>query len=570
MSGSFSIGGLVSGLNSNEIITQLIQLERQPINRLEDRILAFRTQQEAISGLRTQLLTLRNRVQDFRLSDAVFNQFTATSSTESVLRAEVASENPVSGSFTINVQTLASASVATSSTSIGAAINPAAALNSSGIATTINAGTFTINGVQFNVDPTTNSLNNILSTINGSAAGVTATYNAATDKVTFANTTPGDTSIINFGASGDTSNLLNVLNVVGATQSTVAGVTQVTSTRNLGAVDPADTLNTISFAGGAVTSGSFQINGTTITVDNANDSLSAVIARINASDAGVSASYDTATDTIRVVSNTLGSRTIRFTAGTSNFLNVTNLTTATQTAGTDSTFTVNGGPVQTRNSNQVTDAIGGVTLNFLSVGTSTVTVETDNDAIVEDVQAFVTAYNESITSIRALVGQGGRLENDATIRQIDTFLKSTVFNTVTGLGGSLQTLLDIGISTGSTFTQENAGLLELDEEAFLEALQEDPGSVQSLFSNSNGNGIADQLFTYLDETTGLNGFLNQRSRSNGIIEQQIDALNDRIERLEQRVEFKEQRLRAQFARLETLSSSLQSQSSSLAAIASQF
>ncbi|GMW03401.1 MAG: hypothetical protein AMXMBFR84_45350 [Candidatus Hydrogenedentota bacterium] len=486
------------------------------------------------------------------------------------MRAEVASENPVSGSFTINVQTLASASVATSSTSIGAAINPAAALNSSGIATTINAGTFTINGVQFNVDPTTNSLNNILSTINGSAAGVTATYNAATDKVTFANTTPGDTSIINFGASGDTSNLLNVLNVVGATQSTVAGVTQVTSTRNLGAVDPADTLNTISFAGGAVTSGSFQINGTTITVDNANDSLSAVIARINASDAGVSASYDTATDTIRVVSNTLGSRTIRFTAGTSNFLNVTNLTTATQTAGTDSTFTVNGGPVQTRNSNQVTDAIGGVTLNFLSVGTSTVTVETDNDAIVEDVQAFVTAYNESITSIRALVGQGGRLENDATIRQIDTFLKSTVFNTVTGLGGSLQTLLDIGISTGSTFTQENAGLLELDEEAFLEALQEDPGSVQSLFSNSNGNGIADQLFTYLDETTGLNGFLNQRSRSNGIIEQQIDALNDRIERLEQRVEFKEQRLRAQFARLETLSSSLQSQSSSLAAIASQF
>src|SRR5690606_27398527 len=110
-----------------------------------------------------------------------------------------------------------------------------------------------------------------------------------------------------------------------------------------------------------------------------------------------------------------------FTPGTSNFLNATNLSAATQTAGTDSQFTVNGGPVQTRNSNQVTDAIGGVTLNFLSVGTSTVAVETDNEAIVEDVQAFVTAYNDSITQIKGLVAVGGRLENDASIRQIQSF-----------------------------------------------------------------------------------------------------------------------------------------------------
>ena len=122
-----------------------------------------------------------------------------------------------------------------------------------------------------------------------------------------------------------------------------------------------------------------KLAGISITVDPTVDTLEDLLTRINGSDAGVTASYDSTNDTIRVVSSNLGSPTISFVSGTSNFLDITNLTTATQTAGNNSQFTIDGGPVQSRNSNTVTDAITDITLNLLTVGTSSINVETDQD-----------------------------------------------------------------------------------------------------------------------------------------------------------------------------------------------
>lgn len=568
MSGLFSIGGLITGLDSNTLISQLMQLERQPITRIESRISTLESQQGALRELRTQLQTLRSRVQDFRIT-SVFGQYAATSSGETVLGATVSGQNPVAGSYVVNVTQLASATLATSSGRLGANINSAAALDSSGINTAVTAGTFTINGVGFTVDPTTQSLDQILTQINGSAAGVTATYDSGTDRVVFENTAVGDTSLINFGASGDDSNFLSAINVIGATQTTgLSGSTTVTGTRNLGAANPGETLNTVAFAGGAVTAGNFYINGTAITVDPTVDSVSDVISRINDSDAQVTASYDASTDTIRVVSKALGSRTIGFTAGTSNFLDVANLTAATQTAGQDSQFTINGGAVQTRNSNEVADAIGGVTLNFLSTGTSTVTVELDDDAIIEDVQEFITAFNDSVTQIRDAVGPSGVLRSDGTLTSIESFLRSAVFSQVSGLAGTFQSLLDIGISTGDTFDSTAVSLLELDEDAFREALRDNRTNVENLFSNTAENGIADLMFEYLDEATKTTGFLNERSKANGSIDQQIQNYNDQIDRIEERLVLKEARLRQQFSRMEQLASQLQAQGGALSALSS--
>ena len=123
-------------------------------------------------------------------------------------------------------------------------------------------------------------------------------------------------------------------------------------------VYPNAVLNTLNLRAGAITAGSFRVNGISITVDPTTDTLMDVIGRINDSDAGVTASYDTSSDSIRVVADTLGSRTMSFQTDTSNFLDSTYLTTATQQAGNDSQFTINGGPVLTRNTNEVDDAIG--------------------------------------------------------------------------------------------------------------------------------------------------------------------------------------------------------------------
>ncbi len=569
MGGTFSAGGLISGIDSNTLIQQLVMLQRQPIFRIEDRISVLDLQQDAVKEIRTQMTTLRNRVQDFRFG-TIFSAFQTASSEETAMTAEVSSPNPVTGSFEIDVTQLATATSAESGGVLGAAIDPNAVLDSSGITTDVSAGTFTINGVALTVDPATQSLNNVLATINASAAGVTATYDGASDTVTLENTTPGDTSVINFGASGDDSNFLNVLSVTNATQSTGAGgSTEVTSTRHLGAIDASELLTNTSFANGAVTSESFTINGISVSVDPTSDSLSDIIARINDSDADVTASYDSSSDTIRIVSDTLGSRTVNFgTGGTNNFLSVTNLTdlTAAQTAGKDSQFTVNGGPVQTRNTNEVADAIDGVTVSMLSTGTSTVTVSSDNDAIVEHVQEFITEYNATLSMIHEQTGSEGTLSNDSGMRTVQFFLRTNVFDQVTGLAGDFTSLLDIGISTGEEFDATALPLLELDEDAFREALRNDRENVEGLFTNTAENGIADGLYEYLDEATRTTGFLNARAKSNGTIDKQIETLNSQIDRMEDRALQYENRLRRQFTQLETLTASYQNQAAALSSL----
>lgn len=564
----FSVGGLVTGLDSNTLIKQLIQIERAPIQRYETRKNALEKQKEAIKKLRTQLMTLRNRAQDFKLG-LVFGKYQASTSEEDVLGVEL-SGTPVTGSYSIDVLQLASATVARSSAVMGQPIDPDATLAASGMAT-VQAGTFSINGVSFSIDPDTQSLNQILTDITNSAAGVNATYDPATDRVTIENKNPGDTSIINFGATDDDSNFLTVIKVKNANQSTgPTGATTATSSLNLGAVDPGDTLADARFANGAVTAGTFFVNGIEITVDPATDSLGDVVQRITDSDANVSASYDSATDTIQLVSKDLGSRTIGLTAGTSNFLDIANLAAAVQTAGNDSQFSVNGGAVQTRNTNQVTDAIGGVTLNLLSTGTTTVTVGNDDDSIVESVQKFVEALNESVDMIKAMTAGDGDLENDSTIEAMQMYAREVMFSQITGISGSFISLMDIGITSGSTFDSTAEPKLELDVEEFKAALLEDRGNVKDLFSNTGGTGVADKLFEYFDDITNFTGFLNSRSKSNGSIDVQIRNINDQIDRLEERVASKEERLRKQFARLEQMSMTYQTQGSSISSLGGMY
>ncbi len=570
MGGTFSVGGLISGLNTNSLIEQLMQFERQPIFRVQRQIADLEAQQSSIMSLRTQLLTVRNRAQDFQLSN-VFSQFESASSEESVLTAQITGQNPVIGSYAIDVTQLASATVANSSAALGQAINPAVALDSSGINGEITAGQFSINGVAFTVDPTADTLTGILNTITASSAGVTATYDAVTDTVVIANTAAGDTDVINFGGTGDDSNFLSVINVTQATQAdNGSGSTEVRSTRNLGAIDPATALNTTNFAAALNGGTTFRVNGVEITIDPTTDTLSDVIGRINDSAAGVSASYDTSSDTIRVVSETLGSRTISFTSETSNLLDVLNLTAAVQTAGSDAEFSINGGAPQTRNTNEVSDAIGGVTLTLLSLGSSTVSVASDEDAIIEGVQEFLDEFNTAIADIRSELALDSALENDMSLRIIENYLRNTMIDLVAGVSGDFSSLVDIGISSGEDFDANSTPQLVLDAEAFREALEDDRAGVQFLFANSGETGAADKLFAYLDDVTEFSGFLNERAKANGIIDQQIDGLNQRIEGIERRVSMKEERLRRQFAQMEMLQAGFQTQGSALASIASSF
>ena len=545
MAGQIYFSGLASGLDVDTIITQLLALERVPITRLRNRIQTLEDQREGVQSVRRDLLTLFHRAQDFTL-DMVFDQVAAASSDESVLTTELAGGNAVRGSFDIQVTTLASATVGTSSNYLGQVVDPNVALDSAGLSLAPTSGTFTVNGTEITIDVTTDTLNDVLTDIS-SNTNVTATFSATTNKITLTNDDPGDTDIINLGATSDTSNFLDSGRLTAATQTGTP--TTLESTVDIAVVNPADTLDNI-FGAGTVTAGTFQINGTTITIaDPSTETLDGVLSAINSSDAGVTASFDGSSDTIRVVSDTLGSRTIDFTDGTSGFLAAAYLDTADQTAGTDAQLTVDGASM-TRNTNTITDAIGGVSFTLLATGSSTITVNNDYEGMIEDITEFVDAYNTGIQTMHDLLGEDGGLENDGSIRLVENYLRNTIFGRPTGVTGDYESLLGIGISTGDTFESDVLTMLEVDEGALREALETDRDDVASIFTNAAEDGIGDLFENYLQDLTSTTGFLQSRSRASGTIDGQIDVLNDRIDAIERRLGWKEERLRRQFTQME--------------------
>ena len=139
--------------------------------------------------------------------------------------AVVAGSQTSTGAITNGSQTVTSSSV------IGG-IDQSSVFNQSnnaGFATAVTSGTFTINGVQFTVDATKNTLSDIITQINASAAGVTATYNPSNSSIELTSKTPGPTSIL-LGASSDTSNFLTAAGITSASGATTIAGTQASLT----------------------------------------------------------------------------------------------------------------------------------------------------------------------------------------------------------------------------------------------------------------------------------------------------------------------------------------------------
>lgn len=130
-----------------------------------------------------------------------------------------------------------------------------------GYLTPVTAGTFTINGVSFNITPSSEALSDVISAINSSSAGVVANFDSETGTITLSNTTAGATSIV-LGSSTDTSNFLTASGLVaggGLTPTTTIG-TQA----KLVYTDPGGTSHTLYSNGNTVTNG---IPGLTVDIN---------------------------------------------------------------------------------------------------------------------------------------------------------------------------------------------------------------------------------------------------------------------------------------------------------------
>ncbi|MFH1108885.1 MAG: flagellar filament capping protein FliD [Planctomycetota bacterium] len=104
MSGISTGVGLISGINTAQLIDQLMAIEQRPVNDLRARVKVLDTQRTMFLELSAKLLAVRNAVSGFSKLN-FFKRFSAASTDENVLSA-VASEDAAAGSTTLRVHSL--------------------------------------------------------------------------------------------------------------------------------------------------------------------------------------------------------------------------------------------------------------------------------------------------------------------------------------------------------------------------------------------------------------------------------------------------------------------------------
>jgi flagellar hook-associated protein 2 len=155
--GRISFGGLASGLDTNSIIEQLMAVAQRPIALATRQRNTLETKSTAIGKVASALSALQARVQTLNTTNTyrtrVANVLAATADANKV--SVTASPGAAIGGFTLSVTALATATRATSSQAAGASVGVNAPLDTSGMSPTVVAGTFSINGTSFSIDPAT-------------------------------------------------------------------------------------------------------------------------------------------------------------------------------------------------------------------------------------------------------------------------------------------------------------------------------------------------------------------------------------------------------------------------------
>ena len=218
--------------------------------------------------------------------------------------------------------------------------------------------------------------------------------------------------------------------------------------------------------------------------------------------------------------------------------------------------------VLTSSTNTLDRVIAGVRLELIGPDEQpvTVTVTRDIDALVSDLQNFVSAFNSAISAIKSTTSfdqeteTRGILLGDSTVNRIRSRLISVVTAAGPGLSPPFNRLTGAGITLGSGST------LQFDEDRFREAFEQDPDAIDALFTTEE-TGFGALIENEIDLLTeGDNGLIPSKERS---LQDSENILTERIEQLEELLVRRRNRLFAQFTATELALSRLQQQQSAL-------
>ncbi len=490
MAGSISTLGIGSGLQLQDILEQLREVDEQLVNRKKNDITVYNAQINEFTTVNNKLLSMKSAALNLSLSSNYLER-TATSSDEKVFTATVVDGTAVqSQSVTVDRLATKSSWVSGGSDSVDTSVYiPNAQESTTGVAdpaldsVVTTTGTLVINSgdsaspTAITVDVTAGmTMDQLVAAINeddenGGVGSPSATVTAETYVV------DGTTYLRVSDTGNDTGEAGRVAIGTNSTDLDFSAPTKLLA---------------------------FQVNGDTFTLDVAADtSLSQLADLINDDSAnpGVTASIiddGSSGDSFKLVlqANSTGAdQEISFLA----YLPDVSFTLQGETGDDlNAQITVDGIDYQ-RQSNTITDVLSGVSLSLQGAGSSTVSVGSNNEEVTEFITTMVTAYNDVVQEINGQVSYDETTEAfgllaGTTVRDIPFALQ----NLMTGSSsadttGMVENLFDLGLGF------ERDGSITLDETKLNAMIADHPDAIQDFFTGSTSSIAIPQL----EATTGV-------------------------------------------------------------------
>ncbi len=557
--GAIQLSGLASNIDWSSLVSQLMQAERAPETQMRAQQTTFNQKNTALQSIGTALTNLGNSANAL-LTPNFFQTRLASSSNTAVANA-TATAGTALGTYTFNISQLASDAVQQGATAAGSPLSAtndvsSLVLANAGFATGVTGGTFTVNGQTITIS-TSDTLQSVFNQINTATGGaVAATYDHTADTIKLSGASP-----IVLGSATDTSNFLQVAKLYNN------GTGTVISTSALGGVNLTNTLNnsnlSTAISDGGSGNGAFSVNGVTINFNASTDTMDDVLARINNSAAGVTATYDTINNRFALTNKTTGDVGISLQDVTGNFLAATGLSGGTLQHGNNLQYTINNGGTLVSQSNIITAASSGVTgLNVTATGKgiTTISIGSDTNTISSAITSFVTQYNslQTLMQTQTAVTTGssgsvtaGILAQDLDVNGMQTQMRSLVEALPPGLGGVVQTLNDLGIVSNG---RDNT-LSVSNPTALSNALANNLSAVQTLFTDPT-SGIATTVNNYINTLQGTNGLLATKEND---LSKESTGIDNTIAALERKITDDQNRLTNEFVNMETVESQINTQ-----------
>lgn len=597
MSG-ISFSGLSSGIDFDSLRSALLSIEQAAIKRLSDKQDKFELQQTAfkdVNGRLGNLITKMTPILATGSSDMA-SKVSATSSNSGVFTAS-ALTTAVAGSYDVRVKNLALSESIISKQ--GASVGP---FTASVAGSDLNAGV---------IDGTT-----LLSSLNGGAgiadqaSGLKIRNGSSTTTVDIsAATTVGDVlTAINTSGAGVTASINGAANGLDLTSDTANRSTAIeenggSTAANLGIFGSSHVLEMKTAADGSYfkvyLDGGRDGNDASLSLGDIRDSINSV--------AGKTFSSSVVDNRLQIQSSSLGAANAlqlkdnKVNAGIfeeigmlitdalddatiSNAFAGDNTQGGYLQAAKDATFSVNGLTVTRSKNTGIDDVITGVTLNLVAASSSTgavfptdyaastLTIAKDTTSMANTIEEFVAQYN-SLTDFINFSTQVNPESDDGVLAGNSTArsLRDSLFQKMTQLNGDVgqeyRSIFEIKDSSGNyvfKVSKTQSGQIELNKAALTDVLSTNPDAVmESMRFDSDADGVFDG---------GVIFDMNQLAKdynatTTGILDTQIKSFTDQIDRIDEdilrsndRLQRRDDMLKRQFSTAEQLIATMQNQS----------